>query len=86
MPQDTAARNELYSWAMRHGLFEPYDFAICHEEHHGDRDALARYARSWQDRHLRSRLRDLEAKREELQRNISNLHDTLRHNEERKFA
>lgn len=67
---DSPERNETYAWARRHGLRDPYDFAIHHEELWGDKAALAERARRWERDHLLDRKRRIEEEIKELQRRI----------------
>jgi hypothetical protein len=70
MNGDSVERNETYGWARRHGLHDPYDFAIMYEDHWGDKERLAERARQWERDHLLNRKKRIEEQMEELRRNL----------------
>ncbi|MFE0472670.1 hypothetical protein ACFW2V_13745 [Streptomyces sp. NPDC058947] len=70
MNGDSTERNKTYGWARRHGLHDPYDFAITHEEHWGNKERLAELARQWERDRLRSRRERIKQQIEELRREL----------------
>lgn len=77
MLNDSAERSSLYAWARRHGLNDPYDFAIQYEEYWGDKERLAELARAWERRHLLARRARLEEQAEKLRRDIERVDNIL---------
>lgn len=71
MNGDSVERNDLYAWARRHGLHDPYDFAIMHEEHWGDREYLVDRARQWERDRLLDRKERIKEEIEELNRKLA---------------
>jgi hypothetical protein len=65
---ESAARSETYAWARRHGLHDPYDFAIHCEDLWGDKAELAERARRWERDHLLGRKGRIEEEIKELRR------------------
>lgn len=78
---DSAERNRVYDFAMRHGLPAPYDFAIYNERSHDDPGELADAARRWRHTHLTDRKASLEAEIEELKGRIRIVENDLERNE-----
>lgn len=86
MPQgDSPERMDLYDFAMRHGMHDPWDFSIMNEGLHGDLERLHQAARDWEARHLKERRAQLVARRDELNYRIELIDTTLKDNEERGF-
>lgn len=45
--RDGEERNRTYDWARRHGLCDPYNFALHYSRLWGDPAELAEVARLW---------------------------------------
>jgi hypothetical protein len=70
MNGDSVERNQTYEWARRHGLHDPYDFAIMYEDYWGDKERLIELARQWMRDHLLNRKKRIEEQIDELRRNL----------------
>lgn len=83
---DSISRSEAYDWARRHGLYDPYGFAVHYDYLWESAPDLAQEARRWQRRHLLERKQRLEEQAEELRQQIRILHADLERNETREFG
>lgn len=63
---ESADRSEVYAWARRNGMYEPYDFAVCNEDLWGDPEALAEAAKAWERKGIAARKAVLEEEMQEL--------------------
>jgi hypothetical protein len=79
---DSVERNETYGWARRHGLHDPYDFAIMYEEEWGNKERLAERARQWERDHLLNRKKRIEDEMEGLHRKLEIIESGLERIEE----
>lgn len=86
MSGDSAERSETYGWARRHGLYEPYDFAIQYDHLWGGMEDVIEAARRWQRRHLTERKKRLEGELAELRRRIEIVDAHLERNETEEFG
>lgn len=74
---DNAKRSETYAWARRHGLYDPYDFAIIYEELWGDKAKLVERARQWERKHLLDRKQRIGKEIEEMRRKVEIIENGL---------
>jgi hypothetical protein len=74
---DSVERSETYAWARRHGLHDPYDFAITYEDTWGAKEELAECARRWERKHLMDRKQRIEEEMKELRRKAETIENGL---------
>lgn len=82
---DSISRNEAYDWALRHGLYDPYGFAVHYDHLWESAPDLTQEARRWQRRHLQERKQRFEKQAEELRRKIEIVNAELERNETERF-
>lgn len=86
LKSDSSERTKTYDWARRHGLYDPYSFAVFNEELWDDNEALAERARRWERDRLLDRKRDMEGRIDELRREVELIESSLERNEEKDFG